>query len=108
MCCEQTTGLGDSGARSPAPGCPYSLLRKLINIITINIEEETLKKIGKNCHKAYTFVLTIYFREREREHQWEKGRETGGEGGQRIPSRLRTVSMEPDEGRKLTNREMVT
>ena len=41
--------------------------------------------------------------ERMREHQWGRGRERGRE---RIPSRLRTVSTEPDMGLKLTDREI--
>ena len=42
-------------------------------------------------------------RERERAHSW--GRE---KGRQRIPSRLRAVSAEPDVGLELTDREIMT
>ena len=44
------------------------------------------------------FKLCIYF-ERERQCEWGRGRERGKE---RIPSRLLTVSTEPDEGFDLT------
>ena len=46
-------------------------------------------------------------REREREslHTQGKGRERGR---QRIPSRLCAVSIEPDTGLELTNREIMT
>ena len=56
--------------------------------------------------------LLIYFesgreREHEREHmcEWGKGRERGKE---RIPSRLYTVSVEPDTWLELTNHEIMT
>ena len=52
----------------------------------------------------YFLSLLIYF-EREREREQGRGRERGIE---RIPSRLRTISMEPDVGLKPTNHEMVT
>ena len=44
-------------------------------------------------------------REREREHEWGKGAERER---QRIPSRLRAVSTEPDVGLELTNGEIMT
>ena len=46
-------------------------------------------------------IIFIYF-EREREGGAEMN------GRERIPSRLRTVSTEPDEGLNLTNCEIVT
>ena len=42
-------------------------------------------------------------RERERDHERERGRERGK---QRIPSRLHTVSAEPDVGLSLMNLEI--
>ena len=49
-------------------------------------------------------------REREREHKSECV-QAGGEGqrerGERIPSRLRAVSMEPDKGLNPKNREIM-
>ena len=49
--------------------------------------------------------MYIYF-EREREkYEWGKGRE---KGRQRIPSRLRAVSTEPNAGLNLMNREIMT
>ena len=48
----------------------------------------------------------MYFeRERERESKWGRGREKGRE---RIPSRLHTVSTEPNVGLQLTNSEIMT
>ena len=46
-------------------------------------------------------------RERERENacKWGRGRERGKE---RLQNRLYTVSVEPDEGLKLTNGEIMT
>ena len=49
-----------------------------------------------------SFFKFIYF-EREREHK--RGRQRGRE---RIPSKLHSVSVEPDEGLKLMNREIMT
>ena len=46
--------------------------------------------------------MFIYF---EREREWVRGRERGRE---RIPSRLHTVSTEPDAGLEPTNREIMT
>ena len=43
--------------------------------------------------------------EREHEHKWGKGRETGRE---RIPSRFYNVSMEPDVRLELMNHEIKT
>ena len=54
-------------------------------------------------------VLLIYF-ERERESTCA-GASTGrgrGRGRERIPSRLRTASTEPDAGLELNNREIMT
>ena len=54
---------------------------------------------------------------REREHKWGKGRQRERERErdrdrdrerQRIPSRLHTVSMEPDAGLELTNHKIMT
>ena len=45
--------------------------------------------------------------QRERERKRERERE-GREGRERIPSRLCVVSMEPDTGLNLMNREVVT
>ena len=44
-------------------------------------------------------------REREREHEQGRGRDTGRE---RIPSRLYVVSTEPSAGLELTNSEIMT
>ena len=44
-------------------------------------------------------------REKERAHKWGRGR---GRGRERIPSRLYTVSMEPDAGLKLRDHEILT
>ena len=52
--------------------------------------------------------LKIYF-EREREDVHTSGRGAEREGGrEKIPSRLRTVSIKPDVGLKPTNREIMT
>ena len=54
--------------------------------------------------------MFIYFereRERERMRMSRGGTETERER-ERIPSRLYTVRAEPDTGRKLTNREIMT
>ena len=48
--------------------------------------------------------MFIYF-ERQIEHEWGRGRETGGE---RIPSGLHTVSTDPDAGLELTSSEIIT
>ena len=57
----------------------------------------------------YLFMY-LFMREgqRERERDWEQGR--GRERGTERPppSRLRTVSSEPDVGLELTNREIMT
>ena len=45
-------------------------------------------------------------REKEREHQWGRGRER--ERRDRISSRLHTVSAEPDARLKVTNCEIMT
>ena len=50
------------------------------------------------------FFKFIYF-EREREHEWRWGGER--ERRERIPSRLHTVSMEPDVGLELMNHEIM-
>ena len=47
----------------------------------------------------------MYYFEREREREEEEGQR--GRGRDRIPSRLRTVSTEPDVGLDLTNCEML-
>ena len=49
------------------------------------------------------FVL----RERKRQNEQGRGRERGEER-ERIPSRLHTVSAEPNAGLKLTNREIMS
>ena len=54
------------------------------------------------CLLFFFSSLFIYF-EREREHA-----RVGGAERERIPSRPHTVSMEPDAGLKLTNREVMT
>ena len=63
------------------------------------------------------FVTAIFkkciclFRERERERDWERQGEQGRgreRGRERITSRLCAVSMEPDVGLKLKNREIMT
>ena len=59
-------------------------------------------------------IIYLFLREGERERQG--GREyastgtlrTGRERRHRIPSRLRTVSAEPDEGLELVNHEIMT
>ena len=52
------------------------------------------------------FLMFIYlFLEREREYAQGRGRERGI---QTIPSRLCTVSTEPDAGLDLTKREIMT
>ena len=54
----------------------------------------------------FFFFLSLFiylFRERESACAWEQQRE-----GERIPSRLPTVSTEPDVGLKLTNHEIMT
>ena len=48
----------------------------------------------------YLFTL----RQREIEHTWGRGKG----GGERIPSRLHTVSAQPDVGLKLMNSDIVT
>ena len=51
--------------------------------------------------------MFIYFqreRERERERMWGRGEREG----ERIPSRLHTVSIEPDAGLELTSQEITT
>ena len=54
---------------------------------------------------AFFFLFIHLFQERERERvQAGRGRERGRE---RIPSRLRAVSTEPDVGLELTKREIV-
>ena len=52
------------------------------------------------------FFLGVYF-VRERESMSRGGAETERER-ERIPSRLYAVRAEPDTGRKLTNREIMT
>ena len=49
--------------------------------------------------------LFIYF---ERDSEQGRGREAVGVGGERVPSRLLTVSAEPAVGLELTNRQTVT
>ena len=49
------------------------------------------------------FVLFCFERKREREREQGTGRER-----ERIPSRLHTVSTEPDVGLELTNLETMT
>ena len=52
----------------------------------------------------YFFSLFIYF-----ERQWERSRERGRERERgRIPSRLRTVSIESDERLEPVNHEIMT
>ena len=55
------------------------------------------------------FLMFVYFlREREREREREEREEKGQIEEERIPSRLRAVSTEPDMGLKLTNCEVMT
>ena len=49
------------------------------------------------------FLKFIHLRESECTHDWGGGRER-----ERIPSRLRTVSIEPDSGLDLMNCEIMT
>ena len=62
--------------------------------------------------KMGNFFKFIYFeRERERERAWEGQRERKRERErerEKIPSRLHTASIEPKEGFKLTNLEIMT
>ena len=58
-----------------------------------------------NIKKNYDFLQFIYFFW-EKKHKWGKGRER--ERGERIPSRLCTVSPEPDAGLEPTNCEIMT
>ena len=51
--------------------------------------------------KFYSFILREREKEREREHKKETGRD-------RIPSRFRAVSAEPDMGLDLTNCQIMT
>ena len=55
----------------------------------------------------FKFIYSEREREREREStsKWKRVRERGRE---RIPSRLSTVSTEPNVGLKLTNHEIMT
>ena len=58
------------------------------------------------CTSVLFFLMFICFeREREQEHKQRRGRERGRE---RIPSRLCTVSTDPDVGLNLTNHELMT
>ena len=52
-------------------------------------------------------MFVLRRREGVRRHAWRRGRERERERG-RIPSRLHTVSMEPDAGLKPTNGEIMT
>ena len=53
------------------------------------------------------FTFRFYFIHFERDRESEQGR--GREGGrERIPNRLRIVSVEPEVGLELTNREIMT
>ena len=54
---------------------------------------------------ATKFKFIYFERERERERVQGRGRE---KGRARIPSRLHTVSAEPNIGLELTNREIMT
>ena len=47
-------------------------------------------------------------REREREHNGRRGRETEGDTGSEAGCRLRAVSTEPDAGLELMDREIMT
>ena len=62
---------------------------------------------NSNKKKPYFFLVFIYLflrdRERERTHIGRRGAER-----ERIPSRLCTVSTEPETGLKLTNGEIMT
>ena len=49
--------------------------------------------------------MQFVLRGQEGVHEQGRGREKGRE---RVPSRLHTVSTEPDAGPKLTNREIMT
>ena len=54
----------------------------------------------------YLLLFKVYlFRDGGRAHG---GREGQKEGGERIPSRLRPISTEPDTGLDPTNREIMT
>ena len=55
-------------------------------------------------NRFFKFIYLFWEREREREHS--RDRKRGGRD--RIPSRLRAVSPEPDVGLELTNLEIVT
>ena len=59
--------------------------------------------------KVFFFLSLLISFERKRDrvhvHKWNKGRE---KGRKRIPSRLHSVSTEPDARLKLTNHEIMT
>ena len=56
-------------------------------------------------HLVLSWILFLVERERESKHEQGRGRERGR---QRIPSRLRALSTEPNAGLEPTNREIVT
>ena len=73
-----------------------------------SLQRTGLQNIFTNIHFSYLFIyfqVYLFIFEREKVHTSWRGAEREGE---RIPSRLCTVSMEPDEGLKLTNRETTT
>ena len=69
---------------------------------------EMLEKLTSN-HFPYHFFLNVYsfLREKGRAHA-NKGGAERERGRQRIPSRLHTVSAEPNAGLELKNREIMT
>ena len=59
------------------------------------------------CFFFYNFFKFIYF-ERERERERERAGSDRKRGREKIPSRLHTVSLEPDMGPKSMNCEIMT
>ena len=59
--------------------------------------------------RLFLFFFKVYFfeKETEKECQWGRGSERGGER-ERTPSRPCAVSREPEEGLDLTNQEIMT
>ena len=63
------------------------------------------------CHSILfkkIFLMFIYFWEKERQNVSGGGAEWGGDRESEACSRLRAVSIEPDTGLELTNREIMT
>ena len=73
---------------------------------------DKIKQLAFFLFLSFFPYLLIYFererereKEREREHAWGRGREREGE--RESPSRLHTVSAEPDMGLELMNSEIM-